>query len=39
MAAVAYVDAAGELGSAEYTSPQVGVMLAYAPEEWLEPIS
>ena len=33
--AVTYVDAADEVSSAVYMSPQVEAMLGYAPEEWL----
>jgi len=32
---VTYVDAADEVSSAVYMSPQVEAMLGYAPEEWL----
>jgi diguanylate cyclase (GGDEF)-like protein/PAS domain S-box-containing protein len=33
--AVTYIDAADEISSAVYMSPQVEPMLGYAPEEWL----
>jgi PAS domain S-box-containing protein len=31
-----YIDAPGGLGSSTYLSPQIGAMVGYTPEEWLE---
>jgi len=34
--AVSYIDAADENASTIYISPQIGVMLGYSPDEWLD---